>query len=93
MSLDAERFFEVIAREYIRTGKAVTAQKAGEIAGINEVKARKLLNADARIVKDRDTITVYSRSYTMMEHGVVRVWVYEPSKDWLRNRLAALCAS
>jgi hypothetical protein len=78
---------DYVVDHYIATGSGLTAAAVAQAFAITPARARKLLGDSVALCSHAEGRTTYSRDYPSMEHGVVRVYVYEPTKDHLRRML------
>lgn len=86
-----QQIVDLLIDTYLSTKNGLTIKEIAERLTLNRKKASALLNFIYRetgmLVCSKEERPTYSRDYPMMQHGYTRVYVWEPSKDYLADLL------
>lgn len=74
-----------VREHFINSGEYPTAQEIADAIGASPSSVRKYADDVCGIVRQHQDRTTYSRDYPSMEHGVVRIVVYAPTMDEMRQ--------
>jgi len=83
---------DVVVDAFLDDGRDHTIKELAVSLGVTEAVCRRAVELlpGTEIRCSQEMRTSYSKSFRGMESGVHRVWVYGPTREYLRERLLAI---